>query len=253
MTLHVFAICYNEEYLMPFFLQHYYSHVGATHITIYDNYSTDGTEKVIQDFSERYPDCKVSVIKYDSEGKIRDDLYIQIKNTCWKDCGADWVVICDMDEFLYFENPIQEMLQYLSDNKYDIVRCKGYEMVGEKLYAPEFEGYDGRRLTELCPYGTPRDNHNKCLLFKGDLPYINYGFGAHGAYTKADTYESDGDIKMLHYKFLSLPYLIDTYRKRAERLSDFNKQNGFGFHYTYTTEQITNEYNDFYNRRTKVI
>jgi len=251
MTLHVFAICYNEEYLMPFFLQHYFFKVGATHITIYDNHSTDGTERVIDEFRALYPERKVSIIKYDSDGQIRDDLYIQIKNTCWKDCGADWVVVCDMDEFLYFDKRTHIALKELTDKKLHIVRCKGYEMVGDAV--PQFEGYECKTLPELCPFGTLRNNHDKCLLFKGDLPYINYGYGAHSAYTQADTYNSEGDIKMLHFKFLSAEYLIHTYRKRAVRLSEFNKQHGFGFHYNYSDEQIINEYNDFYNRRTKVI
>lgn len=252
-NIHVYAICYNEEYLMPFFLQHYFFNVGVKEITIYDNYSTDGTENIILAFSKQYPDKKVNVIKYDSGNTIRDDMYIQIKNTCWQHSNAEWVVVCDMDEFLYFKNPVNETLRMLSDRNMDIVRCKGYEMVGD--YIPVFTHYENPvRITELLPYGAARGEvHNKCLLFRSSVPYMNYGYGAHSAYNKGELYESEGDILMLHYKFISLPYLIDAYAARAKRLSDFNKQHGFGFHYNYTPEQITAEYNQFYNKRIKVL
>lgn len=251
-SIHVYAICYNEEYLMPFFLQHYFFHVGAKEITIYDNHSTDGTEKVIQQFREEYPDNKVNVIKYDSGDAIRDDMYIQIKNTCWQDCQTDWVVVCDMDEFLYFENPVADTLQMLSEHNIDIVRCKGYEMVGDAL--PIFSSYESpMTMVQQLPFGALRDVHNKCLLFKTKLSEINYGYGAHSANTIGKVYESTRDIKMLHYKFLSLPYLIETYAARAKRLSDFNKQHGFGFHYNYTPEQITKEYYQFYNQRQSIL
>ena len=39
------------------------------------------------------------------------------------------------------------------------------------------------------------------------------------------------ELKLLHYKFLGKDYVEKIYRTRAERLSEFNKQNKFGEHY----------------------
>jgi hypothetical protein len=247
-NIHVYAICYNEEYMLPFFLQHYFFNIQVKEITIYDNYSTDRTPAIISDFRARFPGKALNVIPYDSGGEIRDDMYIQIKNTCWKDSNCEWVIVCDMDEFIHFRNPVEDTLEALTARGIDIVRCKGYEMVADA--PPQFAGYfspDG--MTTQVKEGAARDVHNKCLLFKSNIAAINYGFGGHSIDTRGVLYQDQHDILMLHYKFLGLQYLIDIYAARAKRLSGFNKQHGFGFHYNYTEKQITQEYQDFHSKK----
>lgn len=125
-------------------------------------------------------------------------------------------------------------------------------MVSDK--APSFEGYEsGNGITAQVKEGAERDVHNKCLLFKSSIAAINYGFGGHSIDTRGVLYQEQQDILMLHYKFLSLQYLIDIYAKRGTRLSDFNKQHGFGFHYNYSEQQITQEYKEFYNKKELIL
>ena len=72
----IYSICYNEQVMMQFFINHYRNLFPNCRIVIYDNYSTDRTEEIALANG-----CEV--IKYDSNNEIRDDLYLEIKNNCW--------------------------------------------------------------------------------------------------------------------------------------------------------------------------
>ena len=89
----IYTICFNEELILPFFVKWYRKKFPNCRIIIYDNYSTDSTEKIALQNN-----CQV--IKYDSNNQIRDDLYLNIKNNCWKDAETDWVLVCVVDELL---------------------------------------------------------------------------------------------------------------------------------------------------------
>ena len=44
MKVKVYSICYNEEYMLPFFLQHY----SFADIVVYDNESTDNSLEIMK-------------------------------------------------------------------------------------------------------------------------------------------------------------------------------------------------------------
>jgi hypothetical protein len=58
---------------------------------------------------------------------------------------------------------------------------------------------------------------------------------------------------MLHYKFLGLKDHMYKQKIRAERLSDFNKQNGLGLYYLFTEEEQIIDYRSYLNKRKQVI
>ncbi len=95
MIVHVHVLCWNEEVLIPYFLDHY---SFADKIILYDHESDDNSLDLLSD--------NVEVKTYSTGGEIRDDIWIDIKNNCWKTSRgeADFVIVCDMDEFLYHPN-----------------------------------------------------------------------------------------------------------------------------------------------------
>ena len=97
-TITVITIAYNEERLMPFFLN-YYSKF-CDHIVVYDNHSTDTTEEICKSVTN----CKVTVIKYDTNNSLDDETYLKIKNNVYKDYTTDYCIVVDLDEFLYHNN-----------------------------------------------------------------------------------------------------------------------------------------------------
>jgi glycosyltransferase involved in cell wall biosynthesis len=113
-SVDLYAICYNEELMLPHFINHY-RNMGVKNITIFDNQSTDNSQAIIKQHG-----CNLEV--YDSNNQIRDDLYLQIKNECWKNSKSEWVIVCDIDEFIEIDFDIKD---------YTIINTKGYDMIGE--------------------------------------------------------------------------------------------------------------------------
>lgn len=234
MKIDVFTICYNEEVLMPYFLRHYSTFCDR--ITIYDNQSTDRTVEIAKQNS------KVKVISYNSDNKIRDDIYRQIKNNCWKQSDADWVIVCDMDEFVYMVPGDTRM------NDYTIIKPRWWEMISDHL--PETEG----QIYEEISYGVPSGRPAKALMFSPKfVKEIGYGVGAHAIHPKGDVRVLETPfINVLHFKMLSLDYFINRFALLRSRLSDLNKQRRWGYHYEFSKEQLTKDYNEAWNNKKQI-
>lgn len=250
MRIEVFAICYNEEVMLPYFLNHYCSFCDK--ITIYDNYSTDRSESI----------CKanpfVQVIKYDSGNQIRDDIYLQIKNNCWKGSTADWVIICDIDELVYGIIPgdwHNEGAIFLYDeitdiiSNYTVISPDWWEMVGD--HVPSGPGQIYSDINE----GRCHGQKTKCIMFRPDkIREINYHPGCHGIDAVGDVrILHTSEMKILHYKYLSPGYVIERHRIFGERLSAINRQNRWGVQYDFVADQTQAYWQELWNQRTKAI
>jgi glycosyltransferase involved in cell wall biosynthesis len=102
MKIDVFTTCYNEQIILPYFLKHYKKF--ANNITVYDNMSTDNSVKIMNEYG-------VNVIQFDTNGKFEESVLMNIRNNCWKNSDADWVIVCDTDELIYHE----DIINYLSN------------------------------------------------------------------------------------------------------------------------------------------
>ena len=241
-TITVITIAYNEERLMPFFLN-YYSKF-CDHIVVYDNHSTDNTEEICKSFT----DCKVTVIKYDTNNSLDDETYLKIKNNVYKDYTTDYCIVVDLDEFLYHSN-IKEFLNSNRDIK--VFKPQGYNMVSTTF--PE-----GKDIT-IIKTGAPEINYCKLCLFKtNSISKIDYKMGCHAG----DFYDHNGTIisplydptlKLLHYKNLSFDYRLSRHELYFNRMSEANRRSGFAVHYTFPKDQQLQEFNHLLSQATTVI
>jgi len=223
--VHLYAICWNEEKIIPFFLQHYNEFVD--HYYIYDNYSDDATDSLLAAQSH------VTVRKYDTRGTINDITYQTIKNTAWKQSRgkADWVIVCDMDELLYHP----EMEHFLTNNKrYSLFKPTGYNMFSEVFPVSD------QKITTTIKAGMRDDTYDKIILFN---PYhivdINYEPGAHDAYPEGIiNLINDGQLKLLHYKNIGIDYVMNRIYIYRKRLSTVNKEHGWGSEYNEADRKI---------------
>lgn len=238
----VYSLCWNEEKLLPHYLNHYGKF--AHKITIFDNESTDNSVEIIKSFEG----CKTEVITYNTNNKINDFKYLEIKNNCWKSDPSEYVIVCDLDEFLYVDN----IFEYLAENDiYDVHTPNGYDMVSTVF--PTYntlitqQVIDGFFHTGLC----------KSILFKPNmLSNINYTPGAHTINPTGYNLiikSNDDQLKLLHYKRLSLDYMINRYELLKNRLSDLNVRLSAGSHYQKTKELVEEEYNYSLNNSTQIL
>jgi len=216
----IYTICFNEELILPFFVKWYRKKFPNCRIIIYDNYSTDSTEKIALQNN-----CQV--IKYDSNNQIRDDLYLNIKNNCWKDAETDWVLVCDVDELLDINQT-----QLIGENC-SIILSKGYNMINIE---------DNLDL-ESINYGIRAKQYDKYYLFNRlKIKEINYEAGCHSSNPVGEVIFSKNIYNLYHYNMLSEQYLINRYKRNFERLSKENKKNGWGIHYKENEQTIKDKF-----------
>lgn len=222
MTVDVFAICYNEEVMLPHFIKHYKDNFNAN-ITIYDNFSTDRSQQIILDSG-----CTLKT--YDSSGQIRDDLYLGIKNECWKTSKANFVAVVDMDEFL--EIPFDV-------SKCTMVKTQGYDMIG------------------LPPsrMGVKNDLYSKYAFFRPNcLKQIGYQPGAHRCDPSGKIVISEETANLLHYKYTDVNYVYNRHLMYKSRLSMFNRSYGFGIEYQQVEKaKIDNKFAELMATATEII
>ncbi len=193
--------------------------------------STDNSYSIMKE-------AGINVITFDTNGMYSESTQVNIRNTCWKNSDADWVMICDTDEFLYHPN----FLNYLENTKNNLIFGRGYEMMSEKLPTTDdqiFEelkyGYPTDEFNSYNVYPNWKSNYSKGVLFRpSQIEEINYGPGSHYCSPVGDIITNveqlpveqsiiypivKDDFKLLHYKYLSREYV--TYKnKRLYNVTD---------------------------------
>jgi glycosyltransferase involved in cell wall biosynthesis len=241
--IHAYFVCYNEANILPHLLKHYLSF--CERVTILDNHSTDNSAEIINSFPN------TEIIPFTSNNEFHDGVHIKLKNHVWKSSIgiADYVILGDTDEFLYHENMINFLTE--SFNKgVTLFKPIGYHMVANENFILKADDNIFEKVTD----GVRTEVLDKMMMFNcNKITNINYGFGCHGAVPQGEIVLSAGELKMLHYKFLGLEDHMYKQKIRGERLSSFNKENGFGLYYLFTEEEQIIDYRSYLNKRQKVI
>jgi len=233
LVVHVYALCWNEEKILPYFLRHYGG--IANKIVIYDNESSDRSVEIIRS----YPNTEV--IPYSTDEKIDDFRWLGIKNNAWKKSRgkADWVIVVDADEFL-FHHDLTGCLKRYRQKGITISVPVGYEMVSDTF--PESAGmiYDEVKL------GVQNNVFDKMCIFDPNAIYeINYNVGCHKAAPRGIlNFDINRELKLLHFNFLGLDYLLERYASRKARLSEYQIKHGFGLHFLTPKAEIINWFNE---------
>ena len=237
MTIDVFSLCYNEEIILPYFLKHYKKFVR--NITIYDNMSTDNSVNIMNEYG-------VNVIPYDTQGKLEESAFLNIKNNSWKGSDADWVIVCDTDELIYHEN----IIEVLTNTHANHIITEGYEMVSETL--PTTEG----QIYEELKFGYSKPDYSKACLFKpSEVTNINFGPGCHFSDPTGPNIISiqDSGIKLLHYKYLNREVLIKKYDHYRVRQSEEMILNGWGNYQQWGADVINSQFDSWLSISTNII
>lgn len=241
--VHYYAVCWNEEAMLPFMFDYYEQFVDR--FTIYDNYSDDNSKNIIRS----HPNTEI--IPFRTDG-FNDTVHNDIKNNCWKQSRgkADYVIVCDTDEFIYHCD-IHQAITQLKCDKYSIVKPYGYNM-----YSTNYPVYDSQHLlTDQVKRGIRVPMFDKCILFDPHaIVEINYKPGAHECHPwgRVKKYRNE-DIKLLHYKNIGLEQLLERNRAYASRLSKENTEKGYGAEYLKKEQLIIQEFTENEQKATEII
>lgn len=229
MEINVFLLCFNESALLPHTIKHYKKYLPSCKITIYDNESTDDSVKIAKQLG-----C--SVISWNSNNCIDEFKYRDIKNNCWKSIEKGWIVMADMDDFLYVteDDLINEMNSGVS-----ILTVQGCNMIGES----ETLDLSDINLQEIRKYVIHTMESKKLCFLREKINEMNYDMGAHECYPQGDVRYSSNIYINKHMSSLGLKYIINRITERYKRAA-FIQSFGYDGHYTSDVAKIEKEYID---------
>jgi glycosyltransferase involved in cell wall biosynthesis len=216
------AIAWNEEELLPIFLNHYEKFCEK--IIIYDNESDDRTAEIC----DAHPLVERRI--YATDGQIRDDVYLEIKNSAWKEFrDYDWVCVLDLDEFIYHED-LETFLLSCKRKGISIPQTTGYSMCSETL--PNSKSDIWQEINK----GMRDTWYDKTPIFDPKLiDDIGFKHGCHACYPAGVIiYDKYLSLKLLHYKNIGgLKRLEDRRKLYEKRLSSINIERKWGHNYLY--------------------
>lgn len=228
MEITIFSLCWNEEVILPYYFKHYKTIFPNAKFVIYDNMSTDNSREIIKKNGG-------VIFDFESNNQSREDLQMSVRNNCWKSASTDWVIVCDIDEFLEIESA------YLSITKDTIIKAEGYEMVDDT--------YDLDKLK----LGTRNNYLDKCILFnKKYVKEINYSNGCHDCEPIGIVNYNKKRVVLKHIKYFKLEYVIMRFETLAKRLSVENLENSWSLHYLQSKNELVNSYTFLANNKRTV-
>lgn len=235
MKIEIFAICWNEEKLLPYFHKFYKDRFGEhVKFTIYDNESTDNSVKICNELG-------MNVISYSTNNQLSDSKYLDIKNNCWKGSTADWVICQDVDEWL--DISYNELLEEYEKGT-TLINTIGYNMCN-KEGVPNFLD---------IKYGIRAAQYDKILCFSPKyITNISYSPGCHNCSPVGKIKYSQKAYNMLHMKFIDEQFMVDRYKAYKERMSAENLRNNWGIQYKSEEETIRRDYKNHINASVKII
>lgn len=232
----VFATCYNEEIILPYFLKHYSQF--TTKITVYDNMSTDNSVNIMKSYG-------VNVIPFDTKNKFEESRLMDIRNNCWKKSNAKWVIVCDCDELIYNTN----LVNILKNINATHIITEGYQMMSEVLPSTNGQIYDEIKQGFLIP-----DYSKPCVFKPNEIKEINFAPGSHTAKPTGNVVSvNNSGLKLLHYKYINRSILINKYKNYAIRQSEEMKKKGWGNYQQWTESILNNQFDTWFKQCKNVI
>lgn len=223
--MNIYAITWNEEYLLPKWYKWYKERFPNASFTIYDNNSIDQTIEIAKNLG-------VEVISFDTNNQFDDRKHREIKNTCWKGSNS-WIITCDLDEFLEI-------------NKEDLER---EEVLGTTIL--RFEGFNITKIENEEFYGYRKPDMDKFLCFNtSKISEMNFSYGCHSQFPIGEVKYSKKLYRLLHIKNLPLNLYLKRIESYVNRFEPWNKSVGHGKQYFLDKSKIIeNYYRDIENSK----
>jgi hypothetical protein len=166
-TCDLHILNFNETDILPWALKHY--RTFCKRMIVHDLGSTDGSR-------EEAAKLGAEIIQHDCKGEFDDTLNQRIKNEAWRGTDADWVIMADADELIYFPFGAEASLKCYDAQAVPVVKPWGFEMLHDAMPT---EGTS--QIYDQVKYGGRDDQwYAKPILFSPKrVASISFGTGAH--------------------------------------------------------------------------
>lgn len=211
MKIWVFAVCHNEAPILPFWLRHYGAF--ADRMLIFD----DGSDDFGMDIIRAQP--KATLERWPHADGMDEENFLKFaRNTYPIARGrADWVIWCDMDEFVYHPDWAGLLASRIVIDQ-PIIYSAGFNMTNL-----DFDGLpkdDGRQLWEMLPMGARAPVYSKQIMFRPevDMQWIRGKQWVEGNYDPI--LRPPALVKLLHYRHLGPEYTRARNARNLDRCKD---------------------------------
>lgn len=253
MRIHLMTMWYNEEFLAPFFLNHY-SWVDKIHILL-DADTNDNTESIARSYSN------VSIEYFSFPDKMDDIIKVKKFNSKYLEITeADYVIIVDSDEFIFCNDLKKQVKDHISETDKDLYFVSYWQI---------YEHENDLPLHPTIPVPYLRRHGDPSI----DIGYIKpaivktgknllWGYGHHeilyegynvkweskstAAFDQRNIAHNPSELlNGAHWRLVDLEQTIHRrITNRKERQSDYNRTEGYCSQYHAISEtDIINEYN----------
>jgi hypothetical protein len=168
-TLCIVAIFKNESHIIKEWIQHYLNQ-GVDKFFLMDNGSTDEYSSILEPYITA---GKVDLVK-DNKRHAQTELYNKyFLNKCKK---YDWVIVCDLDEFIYgrkYCNSIKDFLGKVHNNfsqvfvPWKMFGSNGFDTMDKKQPSSVISSF-----TKRINYDNNKNNKFRSFICKGKVKYI---------------------------------------------------------------------------------
>ena len=230
MIVHIYSMCWNEGAMLPYYLTHYEPFVD--NFFIYDDSSTDDSLKVLRN----HP--KVVLGKFDRQADSFVESAKIFYNTIWKNSRgvADWVALCNIDEHYYRPN-LRDYLKRCKAEGITAIPARGYQMISDEF--PEFDGL----LCDNIDTGMRWGKMDKLSFFDPDAINPKFAGGRHKCFPEGNVkFPKRITMKLLHYKYLGLEYVITRHVELKSGLTNRDVKNLWGKQYCWSKEETEAEF-----------
>jgi hypothetical protein len=168
-TLCLVAIFKNESHILEEWIEHYLNQ-GVDKIFLVDNGSTDNYYSILQPYIST---SKVDLVK-DTKKHAQVELYN--KHFLSKCRAYDWVIVCDLDEFIYgrkYCNSIKDFLSKVHDSFSQVfIPWKMFGSNGYDTMEKEQPSSVISTFTKRINNNDTRYNRFRSFTYKGPIKYI---------------------------------------------------------------------------------
>jgi glycosyltransferase involved in cell wall biosynthesis len=254
MRIVLYTTIYNEARILPFFIAHYRRFVSK--FVFYDNASSDDGVEII-----RRAGIEHEIVGFDTREQLDELTLTHLRNNVWKQSkggGVDYVIVCDADEFLHHRE-LERFLRAKKRQGITIFKPEGYNM-----FSADFPSLDKGLLVDQVSAGVRADREfsgafglerfDKCILFSpDDLDEIGFDTGSHYCNPKGNVRlcEHEG-LKLLHYKALSVSYLLEKMAAAKRRVTQAQKDMGLSYHYFNDARDVERDFWEYLRRAADV-
>ena len=225
MKVETHILAYNGADILIYAARHYITF--SNRIILHDLGSTDGTRDLAAQFG-------MEVRQWDCKNRLNDLLNKKIKDEAWRGTDADWVIMVDTDELIYFPKGAADSFSSYAAQRLPVVKPHGFEMFSETYPVTNGQIYD------VVKFGARDDRwYAKPVIFSPKrVKSIDFSTGAHTCTAKLKsgvefgnpTVHSEPPAFLLHFHHIHpIEKIVNDFEAIMARMSEENKKNGWGY------------------------